>query len=389
MPKDLLKDSGNRASGKAQKEVTGLFPKPLVKLLILSLLLLGLPPLGVLLSGKDPAPYLAFPPVTRLVIQPRFSWLVFLSLAPLPIAAAALFAAWLRLPPAGADPPFQKTKRPFPWWGRLGVILLAAAWVMAWTRFAWFARWQSFTFSPLWTAYIIVINALTFQRTGRCLLTSRPGLLIALFPFSASFWWYFEYLNRFVQNWHYVGAAAMSPMEYFLLATPPFATVLPAVSSTTEWLETFPTLGRERKGPLTPAPRRPRLAAWLALLLAAAGLTGIGVRPQYLFPLLWLSPLAIILALEALSGEETVFAKARAGDWRPVLLPAAAGLLCGLLWEMWNYFSFARWEYTVPFVQRFQVFEMPILGYAGYLPFGLFCSVVSEEFARLTNYVII
>jgi hypothetical protein len=45
---------------------------------------------------------------------------------------------------------------------------------------------------------------------------------------------------------------------------------------------------------------------------------------------------------------------------------------------MWNFYSLAKWVYHVPFVQRFHVFEMPILGYAGYLPFGLECSVVAE-----------
>jgi len=40
---------------------------------------------------------------------------------------------------------------------------------------------------------------------------------------------------------------------------------------------------------------------------------------------------------------------------------------------MWNWKSLAHWEYSVPFVYRFPIFEMPILGYAGYLPFGLVC----------------
>ncbi|WP_428122251.1 hypothetical protein [Dissulfurimicrobium sp.] len=274
-------------------------------------------------------------------------------------------------------------KRFFPWWGWLGVVLLITTWILAWMRFVWFARWQSYTFTPLWMAYILVANAFTIRRAGHCLLTRRPGYLIALFPFSAFFWWYFEYLNRFVQNWHYVGIPPVGPLGYFLLATPPFATVLPAVSSTTEWMATFPFLGRCRRGPRMPMLKHPRLLAWLTLLLAGIGLTGIGVWPHYLFPLPWLAPLAIIIALQVLFGEETVFSKIKAGDWRPVLLPAAAGLFCGFFWEMWNYFSFAHWEYTVPFVQRFQVFEMPILGYAGYLPFGLECAVASDELSKL------
>jgi hypothetical protein len=37
----------------------------------------------------------------------------------------------------------------------------------------------------------------------------------------------------------------------------------------------------------------------------------------------------------------------------------------------------------VPFVHRFQIFEMPLLGYAGYLPFGLECLIIMEMLSRL------
>jgi hypothetical protein len=57
---------------------------------------------------------------------------------------------------------------------------------------------------------------------------------------------------------------------------------------------------------------------------------------------------------------------------------ACAALICGFFWELWNFKSLAHWEYAVPFVQRFHVFEMPLLGYAGYLPFGLECLVVAD-----------
>jgi hypothetical protein len=36
----------------------------------------------------------------------------------------------------------------------------------------------------------------------------------------------------------------------------------------------------------------------------------------------------------------------------------------------------------VPFVQRFHVFEMPLLGYAGYLPFGVTCALAADLVAR-------
>jgi hypothetical protein len=38
---------------------------------------------------------------------------------------------------------------------------------------------------------------------------------------------------------------------------------------------------------------------------------------------------------------------------------------------MWNYWSFPKWIYLIPYVDRPKLFEMPLLGYGGYLPFAL------------------
>jgi hypothetical protein len=64
------------------------------------------------------------------------------------------------------------------------------------------------------------------------------------------------------------------------------------------------------------------------------------------------------------------------GNWVLVVASALAAVFCGWFWEMWNYCSLAKWQYSVPFVNRFHLFGMPILGYAGYLPFGLECAVI-------------
>jgi len=52
---------------------------------------------------------------------------------------------------------------------------------------------------------------------------------------------------------------------------------------------------------------------------------------------------------------------------------ALAALICGFFWELWNIGSLARWHYAIPFVDRYPLFAMPLLGYGGYLPFGLIC----------------
>jgi hypothetical protein len=97
---------------------------------------------------------------------------------------------------------------------------------------------QPLTFTPLWLGYIVIVNAVTFRRIGRCMMFHRPRYFLSLFPLSAAFWWSFEYLNRFVQNWHYLGGQELTAWEYVWQATLPFATVLPAVLGTAELLTT-------------------------------------------------------------------------------------------------------------------------------------------------------
>ena len=50
-----------------------------------------------------------------------------------------------------------------------------------------------------------------------------------------------------------------------------------------------------------------------------------------------------------------------------------SGLLCGVLWEFWNYWARAKWIYTVPIMQGLKVFEMPLPGYFGFPPFAIEC----------------
>jgi hypothetical protein len=62
-----------------------------------------------------------------------------------------------------------------------------------------------------------------------------------------------------------------------------------------------------------------------------------------------------------------------------VLLLATAGLGTGILWEMWNFGALPFWQYRIPYVGHWPVFEMPILGYLGYPPFIL----AADAFWRL------
>lgn len=330
---------------------------------------------GLALAGKPMTEYLGFPPRAEQAVPAPFEWAMFAAFALPALGALALYAAAIaRSKPAASRPAAR-----FPWWGWLGLALAAGAWAAAWTEGFVAPALRGVAFTLLWLGYILAMNAVAHRRSGFCPLVKRTAWFLCLFPLSAAFWWLFEYLNQFVRNWYYAGADAGGDWDYFLRATLPFSTVLPAAGSTWAWLATLP-----RVDALSLPPVRGHTAlAWIALATGLAALAAIGVSPDLLYPMLWVAPVLVIAGLSHLLVAQTVFSPIARGDWRPVLQSALAALVCGLFWEMWNYGSAAKWHYSIPYVQRFHLFEMPLLGYAGYLPFGIECALVVDLAARV------
>ena len=362
----------------------------MVHLFCLAALLLCLPMSGIMISGKDLTPYLEFPPRTRYVDHAGFSWVGFLLMGALVLGVVGPFLIQgIRFYKFKANPGrYFNSRRTgpryrFPFWAKVGLLFGGVSWVIAWNRFDFVGEeLQQHTFTPLWISYILVVNGITYWRKGSCLLTRCTGRYLLLFPASAMFWWFFEYLNRFVQNWYYTVGSDAGAAKYFWLATLPFSTVLPAVLATRELLQTFPLFrkGYEEFVPFGIDRKNQIPAAALILGIAAVGLALIGVFPSLLFPLLWVSPLLVIVCVQVLRGEKTVFSRLKDGDWTVVVCSGMAAFVCGIFWEMWNFYSYSQWIYTVPYVQKFQIFKMPLMGFAGYLPFGLECSVVAALF---------
>ena len=121
-----------------------------------------------------------------------------------------------------------------------------------------------------------------------------------------------------------------------------------------------------------------RAIAWLLLIIGAIGFLAIGAWPNYVYAMVWVAPALILTALQSIGDIPNPLTGLKHGDWRGVGVPAAAALVCGFFWELWNWQSLAHWEYSIPFVQRFLIFEMPLLGYAGYLPFGIACVAIAD-----------
>jgi hypothetical protein len=360
----------------------------------IGVMVLGLPWVGAVLAGRDLSDLLTFPPPLAIPTDYlRFSWLAAGAVvAALTLVLGGWFSAKTRhgsdFAKASADTsksaPYQtygvqhRDRFRFPWWAWGALVWIAAWWVLAWCPLSGWEMARRYSFFPLWLGFIVAVNGVAEARTGACLMRSAPGRWLGLFALSAVFWWGFEWLNRFAQNWHYLGAESFSPMAYAVHATLCFSTVLPAVTAVAEVLGAAPRwTARLAHGPAWPW-LAGRSTGWLLLAGGALGLLGTGSWPDAFYPALWVAPLALYLGQGILTGVPTFALEVAVGNWRRAGTWMMAALACGFCWELWNFFSFPKWIYTVPGVERWHVFEMPLLGYAGYLPFGLECLAVAE-----------
>jgi hypothetical protein len=259
----------------------------------------------------------------------------------------------------GADRKYK-----FPVHGWIGIILISVCWPLNWLLPGLRTH---ILFFPLWLGYCLFVDGLVFIRKGHSLLSRDPARYIMLFLLSAPVWWLFELLNLRTQNWFYVGREWFSDVQYAVLASFSFSTVIPAVFGTAEWIGSFSWVSKFLKKQPTRKdvhiiPYIPAGLLLLALLL---------LWPKYFFGFLWISLFFIIDPINYQLGFRSLIAGAHRGDWRPVVSLAVGCLIGGFFWEMWNIYAFPKWIYNVPFVGFWHVFEMPVLGYLGYIPFAL------------------
>jgi hypothetical protein len=249
--------------------------------------------------------------------------------------------------------------------GWAGLLLLAVCWPLNWMLPG---LRTAYLFFPLWLGYILVIDALVQGRTGASLWARSRRDFLLLFAASAPVWWIFEIINARTANWEYLGSNRFTPLEYYALCTISFSTVMPAVFETAELVRTFNWM--ERFGHGRPLAARP--GARLGLLLGGIAMLALALGwPRLFYPFVWTSLVFILEPLNGWLGRPNFLRLLQRGDWRPVICLSTGALVCGFFWEMWNYYSYPKWIYHTPGAQFLHVFEMPLLGYGGYIPFAL------------------
>jgi hypothetical protein len=188
---------------------------------------------------------------------------------------------------------------------------------------------------------------------------------------SIPLWLVFEGYNVRLRNWAYFGVPE-DPVVAAVAYAWAFATIWPGLFQTAALLGAGPLpTPSSLRGPVAPTPGLRLTMGLGAIFLLAPPLLPEPVRP-WTFGFVWLGFVLLVDPWNALQGRPSFLGARRAGDrafvWRWLL----AGLVCGLLWEFWNYWALARWRYVgVPVFPSVKLFEMPVAGYLGFPPFAL------------------
>ncbi len=254
-------------------------------------------------------------------------------------------------------------KIPIHFW--LGLILIILFWILNWSLNGLRTHWGFF---PLWLGYCLTIDGLVYIRKGTSLLKRNVFSYIMLFVISAPAWWLFEFFNHFTQNWLYDGKEFFTDFEYALLASLSFSTVMPAVFGTAELVSTFNWIKKRGSGrKLKPTNKNLSTIFSLGIVMLVLLL----LFPGIFYVFIWISIFFIIEPVNVLLKNKSLLFYTSEGNWKPILSLIIGCLICGFFWEMWNNFSYPKWIYNVPGVNFMHLFEMPLLGYLGYISFSL------------------
>jgi hypothetical protein len=229
-----------------------------------------------------------------------------------------------------------------------------------------------------WTGFILFADGIVWRARRDSWIRSSPREFVFLALVSIPLWLVFEFYNLFIQNWHYVGLPGNPALRYFGYAWS-FATIWPAIFEGAELIALL--RARTRRGrPWTLKPRRVstgrvKFLTRLSIVFGAALLIWPLAWPsRYLAAPVWLGFIFLLDPINArLGGESIVRDLVVRGDPNRLVNLGLSGFLCGILWEFWNYWSRAKWHYTVPIMEQLKIFEMPVPGYLGFPAFAVEC----------------
>lgn len=246
------------------------------------------------------------------------------------------------------------------------------------------ARWVAFNFTAVvWVGYVVLLEGILHAQSSGSPVRRRPHHFAMLFLASIVIWCLFDTINFYsIRAWNYIG---MPPSfwknrlwAYFLA----FGTIVPAMLMSGQVLLNLGIFNWAR----SPRWRMPRGLLIVSLIVGGAMLVWPIVHPDPITNLtLWTSLVFLLDPINYWLGRPSMFRDWQNGWYGRTLAAFSGGLICGLLWEFWNYWALTKWTYHLPFLgaaENVRYFEMPVIGLLGFIPFGMECWII-WQFMRI------
>jgi hypothetical protein len=265
----------------------------------------------------------------------------------------------------------QSAVRKVPAYGWIGLLIIAVSEAGMLGHVEPFWSWHT----PIaWTGYILFVDGIVWQRRGESPLRNSRAEMVFIAIVSVPLWTIFEEYNKYsLHNWHYLNLPPVVIVRDIGYAWA-FATIWPAIFETAELVGAL----RDRRAPADRRVNPPRVALGslgsMSLIAGALMLIGPIVHPSpWLAAPVWLGFIFLLDPINASNGAESLRGDFATGHHGRLINLLIAGIICGLVWECWNYWAHTKWVYTVPVAPDVKLFEMPIAGYLGFPPFAVEC----------------
>ncbi len=231
----------------------------------------------------------------------------------------------------------------------------------------WITTWAT---PACWWGYILVVDAWIYRRKGTSLLADCRQLFFLQCILSVVFWCLFEGYNRLMPGWRYDGLPGDMAQRFVGYAVS-FATIMPGLFLTCELLQSHGWFAHVRAAPVrwTPA----KLNASMALGAVFCFVPPFCPRDLrgFLWAFVWVGWFFLLEPINYRRGAQSIYRDWERGNLSRTLQLFATGALCGVLWVFWNMWAFTKWVYIFPLGQSLKFFEMPLIGFLGFLPFAL------------------
>jgi hypothetical protein len=248
------------------------------------------------------------------------------------------------------------------------------------------ARWVAINLTPLcWVGFLLLFDGVLTKLRARpgpgSPARTRPRRFAICFVTGVGVWLFFDWVNfSFIHAWYYHGLEPLGVVHVLVAKFVAFGAISPAMFMVAEL---YQQLGLRRVRGTALRIARPGQVAMFAVGVPAF-LSPFLLRDPVACFLLWVSLVLVFDPLNHWLGRgrtPTLIGDWQDGRWGRTVSLMLGGLTCGVLWEFWNYWAAAKWTYDLPFLgplEQYRLFEMPLPGFGGFLPFALECWVVFQ-----------